>query len=37
MGVVAYWCAPDAERLRDDLSDAVAMGLLTLPEGAACG
>ncbi len=30
-GVVAYRCDPDAEALRDDLSVAVASGLLTLP------
>ena len=29
-GIVAYRCAPDAERLRDDISDAVASGALTL-------
>ena len=30
-GVVAYRCHPDGERLRDDLSAAVAAGRLTLP------
>ena len=30
-GVVAYRCDPDAESLREDLSVAVASGLLTLP------
>ena len=33
-GITGYACSPDAERLRDDLSDAVALGLLTLPEEA---
>ena len=32
VGVVAYWCSPDAEKLRDDLSDAVALGTLPLGE-----
>ncbi len=32
VGVTAYWCAPDAEQLRDDLSDAVALGTLPLAE-----
>ena len=31
-GVVAYRCNPDGKRLREDLSDAVASGRLTLPE-----
>ena len=31
-GVVAYRCSPNAERLREDLSGAVASGRLTLPE-----
>ena len=31
-GVVAYRCSPNAERLREDLSEAVAEGRLTLPE-----
>ncbi len=30
-GVVAYRCSPNAERLREDLSEAVAEGRLTLP------
>ena len=30
-GVVAYRCSPNAERLREDLSEAVASGRLTLP------
>ena len=36
VGVVAYRCAPKAEWLREDLSEAVASGKLTLPreEGA---
>ena len=33
VGVVAYRCAPKAEWLRDDLSEAVASGRLTLPQG----
>ena len=32
VGVSAYRCSPDAERLRDDLSQAVAQGRLTLPD-----
>ena len=32
VGVSAYRCSPDAERLRDDLSCAVAQGRLTLPD-----
>ena len=32
VGVVAYRCSPKAEWLRDDLSEAVASGRLTLPE-----
>ena len=31
VGVVAYRCSPRAEWLRDDLSEAVASGRLTLP------
>ena len=31
-GVVAYRCSPNAERLREDLSGAVASGRLALPE-----
>ena len=31
-GVAAYRCNPDAASLRDDLSQAVASGLLTLPD-----
>ena len=30
-GVVAYRCNPNAESLKEDLSEAVASGLLTLP------
>ncbi len=36
-GITGYACSPDAEKLRDDLSDAVALGLLTLPEEASDG
>ena len=36
-GITGYVCSPDAERLRDDLSDAVALGTLTLPEEAGDG
>ena len=37
VGLAAYRCAPDAERLREDLSGAVASGGLTLPDdGRAC-
>ena len=32
VGVSAYKCSPDAERLREDLSYAVASGKLSLPE-----
>ena len=32
VGVSAYRCSPDAERLREDLSQAVAQGRLTLPD-----
>ena len=31
VGVFAYRCSPKADKLRDDLSDAVASGWLTLP------
>ena len=31
-GISAWVCSPDAEKLRDDLSDAVALGTLTLKE-----
>ena len=31
-GIKAYVCSPDADRLRDDLSDAVALGTLTINE-----
>ena len=31
-GVIAYRCSPNAERLREDLSGAVASGRLALPE-----
>ena len=33
VGVSAYRCFPKADRLREDLSEAVASGRLTLPEG----
>ena len=36
-GIVAYLCQPDGERLRSDLSEAVASGTLTLAEGAGGG
>lgn len=32
MGVAAYRCSPNAESLREDLSNAVASGRLTLPK-----
>ena len=32
-GISAFLCTPDEEKLREDLSDAVAMGTLALPEG----
>ena len=32
-GISAFRCNPDGERLREDLSDAVASGTLTLVEG----
>ncbi len=32
-GIAAYLCQPDGERLRNDLSEAVASGTLTLAEG----
>ena len=32
VGIVAYRCSPDADRLREDLSEAVASGRLALPE-----
>ena len=32
VGVSAYRCSPKPKKLRDDLSDAVASGRLTLPE-----
>ena len=31
VGVSAYRCSPKPKKLRDDLSDAVASGRLTLP------
>ncbi len=31
-GIWAWVCSPDSEKLRDDLSDAVALGTLTLKE-----
>ncbi len=31
-GISAWVCSPDGEKLRDDLSDAVALGTLTLKE-----
>ncbi len=34
VGLAAYRCNPDGEQLRDDLSEAVASGVLTLPEEA---
>lgn len=34
-GITAYVCNPDGESLREDLSRAVAMGVLTLPEDVA--
>ena len=37
VGVSAYRCSPKADRLRDDLSDAVASGWLTLPREASDG
>ncbi|MYD36312.1 MAG: hypothetical protein F4X20_04745 [Dehalococcoidia bacterium] len=37
-GIIAYRCSPDSEALREDLSMAVGMGALTLPnEGASDG
>ncbi len=33
VGVSAYRCSPKADKLRDDLSDAVSSGRLVLPEG----
>ncbi len=36
-GIVAYLCQPDGERLRSDLSEAVAAGALTLAEGGGDG
>ena len=35
VGITAYRCTPNAEWLREDLSQAVASGRLTLPEGEA--
>ena len=32
VGITAYVCRPDAESLREDLSRAVALGVLSLPE-----
>ena len=32
-GITAHVCKPDAESLREDLSRAVALGVLSLPEG----
>ena len=32
-GISAFLCTPDEEKLREDLSDAVAMGTLALPGG----
>ena len=37
VGVVAYRCSPKAEKLKDDLSDAVASGWLTLCREASDG
>ena len=37
VGVSAYSCSPKAEKLREDLSDAVASGRLTLPREASDG
>ena len=37
VGVTAYRCSPKADKLRDDLSDAVASGRLTLPREASDG
>ena len=37
VGVSAYRCSPKAEKLREDLSDAVASGRLTLPREASDG
>ena len=31
VGVFAYRCSPKAEKIREDLSEAVALGMLTLP------
>ena len=36
-GIAAFLCNPDGERLRTDLSEAVASGTLTLAEGEAHG
>ena len=36
-GIAAYLCQPDGERLRSDLSEAVAAGTLTLTEEAGGG
>ena len=33
VGVSAYRCSPKADEIREDLSEAVASGRLTLPEG----
>ena len=37
VGVSAYRCSPKAKKLREDLSDAVASGRLTLPTEASDG
>ena len=37
VGVSAYRCSPKAKKLREDLSDAVASGRLTLPGEASDG
>ena len=37
VGVSAYRCSPKADRLREDLSDAVSSGKLTLPREASDG
>ena len=37
VGVSAYRCSPKAQKLREDLSDAVASGRLTLPREASDG
>ena len=36
-GITAYVCNPDGESLREDLSRAVALGVLTLPVDVASG